>query len=643
MKKLIVLFLGILLSNISSAQTGWGYVNYTSYKTHNGTGVTNQYGPFANDAAGFDAMFNTANSNTTITHTGEVPISYLYNGSLQTPRWGGDFYGYKFDFWFIPQQTGTYYFATNSDDASDILIDGVVVASYYGGHGASGFRTGSINMVAGQRYKVVYRGQEYGGGDVFYFRWYRPVGGWGYWDNEVTNVDKVPTKQAKINFDFGSVLDKTKLSVSGTSLTTTGLVDVTNSLDTNKIQTGNKATLSASNWESVIIYPYESNINGHRLLLDERMFNSSSPKFNNINSIKVLDIYDGNVSVYDTTGWWKTYIIPGNISNKITTSQYQNLLRLQDGWYAIQIGTNISYTPTTSYKPQSVTITTTNTLSTMYNSIVTVSDVWLAFKEVANIGILGNQSGNEFTYGIQYKNGDVNDDGIFNEEDTYRLLQHLTGVKNIVDTFTFPNLLKLIPTTTYNNIGKTNWNTFPSYLGDIYNFNINTDKPIDTFNISGTWKGDVNLSHSATPTSNGITTMAVRNMSLTTNAISNQINASIMSENIGGKVIVTISVDPQQQELVGTQFQLNYDNTSLEFEKVDFTTKGNPTNFGTNRGTYVTLGSLVTDGSTILDKTTEYKITFIPKIGIQGILGLTSISTTDAVNKSGTQLKIKVN
>ena len=116
-----------------------------------------------------------------------------------------------------------------------------------------------------------------------------------------------------------------------------------------------------------------------------------------------------------------------------------------------------------------------------------------------------------------------------------------------------------------------------------------------------------------------------------------------MGENVGGKLIVTISIDPLQQELVGTQFNLNYDNTALEFQKVDFTTKGNPTNFGTNRGTYITLGSLITDGSTILDKTTEYKITFVPKIGLNGILGLTSISNTDAVSKSGTQLKIKVN
>jgi hypothetical protein len=116
-----------------------------------------------------------------------------------------------------------------------------------------------------------------------------------------------------------------------------------------------------------------------------------------------------------------------------------------------------------------------------------------------------------------------------------------------------------------------------------------------------------------------------------------------MGENIGGKLVVTISVDPLQQELVGTQFNLNYDNTALKFEKVEFNTKGTPTNFGTNRGSSITLGSLITDGSTLLDKTTEYKITFVPKIELGGILGLTSISTTDAVNKDGKQLKIKLN
>jgi hypothetical protein len=132
-------------------------------------------------------------------------------------------------------------------------------------------------------------------------------------------------------------------------------------------------------------------------------------------------------------------------------------------------------------------------------------------------------------------------------------------------------------------------------------------------------------------------------MSLSTNSVSNEILASPMGELVAGKVIITISLDPLQQEVVGTQFNLNYDNTVLKFEKVDFITKGNPTNFGTNRGTYITLGSLITDGSTTLDKTTEYKVTFTPLITLNNILGLTSISTTDAVNRGGTQLKIKVN
>jgi hypothetical protein len=142
---------------------------------------------------------------------------------------------------------------------------------------------------------------------------------------------------------------------------------------------------------------------------------------------------------------------------------------------------------------------------------------------------------------------------------------------------------------------------------------------------------------------NSVATMGFKTMSLTTQSVSNQINSYLISENIGGKLIVTITLDPLQQEVVGTQFNLNYDNTSLKYEKVEFITKGNPTNFGTDRGSSITLGSLITDGSTTLDKTTEYKITFIPLIGLNGTLGLTSISNTDAVNKNGTQLKIKVN
>jgi hypothetical protein len=132
-------------------------------------------------------------------------------------------------------------------------------------------------------------------------------------------------------------------------------------------------------------------------------------------------------------------------------------------------------------------------------------------------------------------------------------------------------------------------------------------------------------------------------MSLMSNTVSNEVNALIMGELIGNKVIVTVSLDPLQQVVVGTQFQLNYDNTKLKFEKVDFVTKGNPTNYGTNRGTFINIGSLITGGDGVLDKTTEYRVVFTPINPITDILGLTSISITDAVNKDGKQLKVKIN
>ena len=119
--------------------------------------------------------------------------------------------------------------------------------------------------------------------------------------------------------------------------------------------------------------------------------------------------------------------MPGNLTNKITSSTYQAQLRLQDGWYGTKA--EFTFSALEVYKPQSVTMTTTNTVSTLYNSIVTVTDVYLAFKELANGGIFGNQTGNEFVYGIQYENADVNDDDQFNETDCFLLLQHLTGKK----------------------------------------------------------------------------------------------------------------------------------------------------------------------------------------------------------------------
>ena len=638
MKKILVTFLISLIASISLAQSGVGYVNYTSYKTHNGTGVINQYTQFPNTAAEFDILLNTANSNTTITHTGEVTLATMCNGSTATPHWGGDFYAIKFEFWFIPTETGSYSFGINSDDASDISVDGTIISTYYGGHASSGYQYGSKSMVAGTRYKIVARYQEYGGGDALYVRWSRPSApnSYSYWNEEVTNINSTPTKKAIANFNFNTNLTATTFAV-GSALSSAGLVDITTSLDSNKVASGVKASTTSGGVEWCVIYQYDATNQRYRIGIDSREVNGILSTPSSISSLQLFDLWDGPVTFnsYDANGWTEVYVYTATQFN-FSGSTFSSNIRAGNGFYGLQA--EFTFSQLSTYKPQSITLTTTNTISTLYNSIVTVTDVYLAFKELANGGIFGNQSGNEFGYGIQYKNADVNDDGTFNEKDCFALLQHLTGAKTLVDTFNLNKTLRIIPQTRYDSIGKSNWNAFTTPLGSSYSFDINTGKSIDSLNFTMAWKGDVNLSHSSTPKTNNLTSMSVRGAS-----VSNEINASILTEVVGDSVYAYITLDPLSQNVVGAQFQLNYDNSVLTFKGVKFTTKGAPTNFVTDKGAYVNLGSLISDGSTSLDNTTTYKVSFSSSSKLNNMLGLVSIGTTDAVNKNGQSLKIRMN
>ena len=638
MKKLLVTFLLTILSFVTYSQSGVGYVNYTSYKTHNGNGSLNQYSQFANTAAEFDNMLNTANSNTTITHTGEVPLNIMCDGSIQTPHWGGDFYAIKFEFWFIPTQTGSYSFGINSDDASDISVDGTIISTYYGGHGAGGYQYGSKNMVAGTKYKIVTRYQEYGGGDALFVRWSRPSAPntYSYWNEEVTNINSTPTKKAVANFNLNTNLTPTTFAV-GSALSSAGSVDITTSLDSTKVASGIKALTTSGGVEWCVIYQYDATNQRYRIGIDSREVNGILSTPSSISSLQLFDLWDGPVTFnsYDPNGWTEVYVYTPTQFN-FSGSSFSSNIRAGNGFYGLQA--EFTFSQLSTYKPQSISVTTTNTISTLYNSIVTVSDVYLAFKELANGGIFGNQSGNEFGYGIQYKNADVNDDGYFNEKDCFALLQNLTGAKTLVDTFNLNKTMRIIPQTKYDSIGKSNWTTFTTPLGSGYSFDINTGKASDTLNLTMAWKGDVNISHSTTPKSNNLTTMSVRGMS-----ISNDINASIITEIIGDSIYAYITLDPLGQNVVGTQFQLNYDNSVLKFKGIQFTTNGSPTNYASDKGDYINLGSLVSDGSTSLDKMTTYKISFSSNTKLDNILGLISIGTTDAVNQSGKTLNVRVN
>jgi hypothetical protein len=480
-----------------------------------------------------------------------------------------------------------------------------------------------------------------------------------FYTNSVTHSNgEVLT--ARFNFDFGGNVDETKFSakantyvnnVWGTTTNTSraisglGKTDITNDLDTLKVSGGGiKATTAAGQVEWAIINPYDANLGGHQLLIDEREFDGTGVSPNDITSIKLFDIYDGPVSVYSVSGWWKTYVMPGNLTTKITSSTFQAQLRLQDGWYGTRA--EFTFSPILAFKQHGIDLSYTNQtdLNTLYSSIVGVADVYLAFKELSNRGLFGNETGNEFGYGIQYMNADVTGDGLFNEADTYKLLQHLTGVESLTQYSTLTYLMKLYGKSEYDGITKSNWNTQFNSTRSLYPFSLNTGTLNNTYNVSVSWRGDVNLSHSAIPVINTTASNSVRSsMSIKTMSlpISNEINASIITEIMGDSVYAYITIDPLQQELVGTQLHLNYDNSLLKFMNVSYKTIGSPTNYGTDKGDYVNFGSLITDGG-VLNNTTEYKISFTTKTKLDNVLGLVSVGFMDAVNKVGTTLKIRM-
>jgi hypothetical protein len=467
------------------------------------------------------------------------------------------------------------------------------------------------------------------------------------------------TLRVQFNFDFGTNIDKTKFATkmfttqdnvnygeastaSYKTLNGLGKVDMSIDMDTVKASTGlNQATTIGGQTEWCAIYQYEPIAKRYRVGIDSREFIGSNITPNTISVLQLFDLYSGNVQFisYDPNGWTEYYIYTDTEFN-FTQSSFASYIRNGNGFHGLKA--EFTFSEYLAYKQHELLFQSYNEtqLGVLYNQIVTVSDVYLAFKELSNGGIFGNEVGNEFGYGIQYDNADVNDDGYFNEKDTYILLQNLTGTNPLIAANVLPYMMKLVPQDTYNTIGKSNWSTFPSFQRAKFPITFNPTS-LNTYNVSVTWKGDVNLSHSATPILN-VGVNSVKTMYRTI-ADANEINASVVGENVDGKLVVTITLDPLQQELVGTQFQLNYEKNALKFEKAEFTTKGNPMNYATDKGNYINLGSLISNGSTTLDKTTEYKITFSPLILLNDTLGITSISATDAVNKNGTQLKIKMN
>jgi hypothetical protein len=86
----------------------------------------------------------------------------------------------------------------------------------------------------------------------------------------------------------------------------------------------------------------------------------------------------------------------------------------------------------------------------------------------------------------------------------------------------------------------------------------------------------------------------------------------LVTELVDGKVIVTITMDPGTQEVIGTQFKLGFDSNKLSFDDINFKTNNTSTNFSNLKGNNINIGSLIQIQNEFLDDNTKYTLTFTP-------------------------------
>lgn len=401
------------------------------------------------------------------------------------------------------------------------------------------------------------------------------------------------------------------------------------------------ANTAAGQVEWCVIYDYDASNQRYRIGIDKREFDGTNVSSNSVLKLKLFDLWNGDVTFKSDDGTWAEYWINTPTQFNFAGSSYSTNIRQGNGFYGISA--EFSFVQNGEYKQHKFVFADYDSvqLKTLYNSIVTVSDVYLAFKELAdNGGIFGGGSGTQFTYGMQFINADVDDNKVFDEKDCFALLQNLIGTKNLINDYTLDNTMKIVLDSTYATIGKSNWKNFPTYTGKEYGFSLVDGKTNYSYNLSVGWKGDVNLSHSVTPPSNGITTMSA-NFGQKTMSINSEPTTYIISEIVGDSLTAVIKFNPNGNSIVGTQFQINYDNSLITLSSVKYKTAGSPTNFANDRGTFINLGSINTGGE-LLDGLTEYQITFKMKQKLDNSLGLISIAGNEAVNLSGKSIKIKI-
>ena len=287
---------------------------------------------------------------------------------------------------------------------------------------------------------------------------------------------------------------------------------------------------------------------------------------------------------------------------------------------------------------------------TYLDNAVTVSDLALVFAEAIGAGDGPNGISTTFDYYIQsilanVVGTSIPNGGDVNFQDSYEILAYLQGVT----TGNTPFISKTGEV--YNVSGIKS--TFGDEVNGIATVSA-TFKPTDndkSFQFAHAINGDVNFSHGFEPTSTNASIPNAAQSATTARSMMARgekfqpetANIDLVSEIVDGNVIFSINSDIA--EMVGSQFNIEYDRTRLVLDNVIFDTGNTMTNFSNhieNEGK-VRIGSFDQNFEATVKTGTPYKLIFIPTVQLNNTAGLITFKVKEGVKADGTQINFIMN
>ena len=398
-----------------------------------------------------------------------------------------------------------------------------------------------------------------------------------------------------------------------------------------------KATTVGGSVEWCVVYGYDNTNNRYRVGIDKREFQNTGVTPQDVFTLQLFDLWDGDVTFKSQDTYWAEYWI---YTNEFTwsSSNYTSFIRQGNGFRGLKA--EFTFVDNESLKPQSWIFTskTDSEVQQLVDDMVTVSDVVLSFNELAGGGLNGGLKGD--LGGIQLALGDINRDGQFDFQDTYKMLQHLTGNSPLLDVNSLAYFMVIRETPIYQGYTKQNWSD-GSWTTMMADSKMTESVLVQQLQYNIGFKGDVNLSHSMT--SPDVTTTSFsksQNVMMKSHSVEQHINLLLDIQN-GDEIVVTLTLPQNEKDIIGTQFRLGFDNTRVLFDRIEYSNT-QIQNFQTIRSDYINFGSISTDGSNNLNTGMEYKIYFKPNQPMESILGLVSLTKKEVINSNGMNVEMVV-